>query len=213
MPVTIIERVLAYKYDELTDKAKERAVRDWVETCDDMVTDAVTEAIVEGLNEAGYLAKSKHVHWSLSHSQGDGVAWYLDSCTLFDYDKLILRLIGSEEKDMHIAVERYFSKYDRFDGYLRINHRYCGRHHHYNSMTVEHLELDKKHAFYKHVEEFVERVRQDIKGLSRRHETVGYDIIDSYHSPEAMLDNFGDDAVFNIGGQFLGRLIDLEVEK
>lgn len=210
MPVTIIERILAYKYDELTDRAKERAVQDWIATCDYMVTDAVTEAIVDGLNEAGYLAGYKHVHWSLSHSQGDGVAWYLNSCTLFDYDKLILRLIGSEEKDMQIAVKEYFTE---LDGYLRINHRYCGRYHHYNSMTVEHLELDKKHAFYKHVEEFVDRVRQDIKGLSRRHETIGYDIIDSYHSHKAMLDTLGDDAVFNIGGQFLGRLIDLEVEK
>lgn len=208
MPHTIIERVVAYEYDELTDKAKERAVREWAESCNDIATDAVTEAIVEGLNEAGYCAKSQHVRWSLSHSQGDGVAWYLNSCSLFNYDKLIERLIGADETDMHIAVEQYFAE---LDGYLRINHRYCGRYHYYNSMSVEYFELDEKHASYKHVEEFVDRVRQDVKDLSRRHETVGYDVIDSYHSHECMLDNLGDDAVFNIGGQFLGRLSDLEI--
>ena len=70
--------VTLYRYEELDERAQERALewarehRGW----QDWDTEDLTEQMKQDLEDRGYVVSGKHpISWSLSYSQGDGVCF------------------------------------------------------------------------------------------------------------------------------------------
>lgn len=73
MPETITKEYTVYTFDELSDKAKERALITHIEWIDnDWDTDIIDNFKLEGSKRGFEIAD---VRYTLAYSQGDGVAW------------------------------------------------------------------------------------------------------------------------------------------
>lgn len=97
-------QIKLYPYEELSDKAKDRALKDWNETNDDpFMQSHMINLLKEKLDERKikYDADSIDVRYSLSHSQGDG---FMFIGTLEDE-------LGNPIKITHDG--RYYHKYMR----------------------------------------------------------------------------------------------------
>lgn len=126
------EEVTYYKFDELSKKAKERAIQDWRDKghdFDDHDAKFLSDDFKEFLKEHGFDDDVK-VSWSLGHCQGDGVCFE-----------------GRLETERFLDQEG-FRKYKELAPYIYIkikngNHNYC----HWNSMDIE-MELDVQSPEY-----------------------------------------------------------------
>lgn len=146
-------------------------------------TECITENMQNVLEEKGY--EDMDLNWSLSHCQGDGVAFY---GTLFTTDlvKLAERLLSDKEyrRLKAIATGEDFS--------IEINQVGYGRYHHWNTMETY---LNDEHVFsdYPKVWELLQKleraVSNDIKDISRELEKQGYEQIAYYYSKESIEEN------------------------
>lgn len=177
--------IYVYQYDELTVSAKENARKWFAESLNEEFsyeTECITENMQNVLEEKGY--EGLDLHWSLSHCQGDGVAFYgrltteelvnLSERLLSDKDYQRLKLVGTLA-DFEIEISD-------------TNNRY----HHYNSMRVDIDDVQSLEDFPK-IWELIEKLKnaiaEDIRNISRELEKQGYEEIAYYYSKESIEEN------------------------
>lgn len=140
------------------------------------MTHVVTEYFNRELQALGYEPNERQgsagptVWWSLSYSQGDGMAW--DG--RLDTDKLVERLTKGVQKRL---VKKALEKGSIYCA--KVSH--SGSYYHWNSMTVE-LDLaddsgltDKERQAF---DAFVKDIDEDVKETSRRLEKEGYKLLE-----------------------------------
>lgn len=193
------EVVNLYKFEELSDKAKQNAIKHYRESMDwQIISESITEKFTEKLSAIGY--PTDDLEWSLSYSQGDGVAFYGE----VDMDKVINRL---EHKGYDLNYDLYRAINNKgLTITARIYRNSFGYHYsHYNTMEVEvdgdsievmveylYGDLDENEYIDKHDEiyDFLLKLKgyihNDIKDVSKELEKEGYSDIEYYSSDEAI---------------------------
>ncbi|WP_028987576.1 hypothetical protein [Thermicanus aegyptius] len=168
--------VKIFRYEELSEKAKNRArnlYREWGLNYEPQI---ITEYMEEVLNDLGY--GGVEVYWRLSHSQGDGVAFY---GKLNDPDKLLKRLLTEKEF-------RRWERISKASGVeIRIN-RIGSYYNHYNTMEVV-VDSDRLYQDdYPFVSIFLKKIEQkiqaDVKEVSKKLEEYGYKELEYQESDE-----------------------------
>lgn len=193
------EVVNLYKFEELSDEAKQNAIKHYRESMDwQIISESITEKFTEKLSAIGY--PTDDLEWSLSYSQGDGVAFYGE----VDMDKVINRL---EHKGYDLNYDLYRAINNKgLTITARIYRNSFGYHYsHYNTMEVEvdgdsievmveylYGDLDENEYIDKHDEiyDFLLKLKgcihNDIKDVSKELEKEGYSDIEYYSSDEAI---------------------------
>lgn len=137
------EQITAYRFDELTAEAQHKAIvklrqsREWQEEVNEQAIEMFREDAIEELK--GYGLPTDDFCFSLTHSQGDGVAFYGD---VTYSDDLIIML--EDGYTLSLAHARMIRKYVEAQGHLGIyitRNSYGYRYSHANTMNVE-LETD-----------------------------------------------------------------------
>lgn len=169
-----------YRYNELSDKAKEKARESFRALMDETFDHSViTEQFKYRLDELAL--PSEAIGWSLSHSQGDGVAFYgrVDTDNFFgvhpDYKKKYEKLFHEGQPEFSVTLTRnsWGTHYD-----------------HWNTMTVNidwegDDTTDEQNTLLEELErEFTEFVQT----TSRFLESAGYDMIDHMYSNERIVE-------------------------
>jgi len=133
------KQITLYYFDELNAEAQERALREykasdeWRDVSADFANDDIDEMIRESLHE--YCLPSDDVEYSLSHSQGDGVAFYgtVASCDIVEF---IGFLRQRKERDYQQKIIDAIEAGATFE--LNIKRNQFGRQYsHAHSMDVE----------------------------------------------------------------------------
>lgn len=193
--------VTVYKFDELDSGAKAIALDKLREIVYEMgiINEDIEEDYEEELKKLGY--PTKDIRWRLSHSQGDGMAFYgrLDR----DDIKKIARRI------MPATFIRKLEKVPGFDWNsldAKIYPNSYGSHYsHYNTMEVSfdtsdvereimyEIDDDKKadeaiKQLGKLIDELEWAVQEDVREVSKKLEKAGYDIIDKHTNDEKLED-------------------------
>lgn len=166
-----------FRYDELSQEAKERA-RKWCrEKGLNYEPQIITEMMESTLNDLGY--EGVEVFWRLSYSQGDGVAFY---GKLTNPDKLLKRLLS--EKD----IRRWKRISDVIGIDIRINRIGSHLYHHYKTMevVVDSNDLDQDmHPFIGiFLKKIEEKIQADVKSVSKKLENDGYKELEYQNSDE-----------------------------
>lgn len=104
--VTITKKINLYEYNELSEKAKERAKQDFLETRCELDGDMFTEIAMEIVGNYFQFTDGLEIQYSLASCQGDGVNIY---------GKFNLQNVE--------GLEWLKSKVDSFE--LKQNYRYC----------------------------------------------------------------------------------------
>jgi hypothetical protein len=189
--VPTIRQVTVYKFDELSPRAKKKAIEKAQGYLNENIdTDFITNDFKEALKEYGL--PHKDIRWRLSNSQGDGVAFYgrIDLEAYIVKNKLkqkfsgIASLIDAGEVDIVIEKHRGFHMYD-----------------HHNTMVVgmDASGVTKKQSEL--LDELTEDIKERIKDVSRHFEKSGYALIESETSEEAAKDFIeGNDYEFDVNG-------------
>jgi len=189
--------VFVYQYDELTVSAKDNAVKWFQEILNEEFTEEsenITQDLTGTLENKGY--EGMDVHWSLSHSQGDGVAFYgrlttdelvnLSERLLSNNEYQRLKLVG-ELADFEIEISS-------------TNHHY----NHYNTMRVDLDDMQSLEDFpkiWELLQKLKEAIHNDIRGISRELEEQGYKQIDYYYSKEYAIDSIkANEYEFDVNG-------------
>jgi hypothetical protein len=162
-------KIEIYEIDELEGSAKEHALAKERELTRDDIVEVLLEYFQEKVQEAGY--PTEDIRYSLSNCQGDGVAFY--SGKLFDCTTVLKRL---ELIPQDYAGVTYYAQI------INMNLR-C---HHYNSMIFEPSDCD---GVYSWKDEWIEKVKEDIKSLSIDLEREGYSIIERAETEEKMVES------------------------
>ena len=124
MPVT--KTVTLYRYDELSDKAKKKAIDSLTQSYDNAFDGRqLQEYLEERLVDLGF--GDCELHYSLSHCQGDGVAFY----GTVDLDNLRTDMKECGVEDSLNTLDEYDAEVEYFIEDRRIHY------HHYNSMRLE----------------------------------------------------------------------------
>lgn len=119
-------KIKLYSFEELNEKAKKTAIENW-RLNDDLYHEGemLSEIFKQRLSDLGY--EDMSVEFSLSYSQGDGVAFYGE---VSDVDKLAKRLLNEKDYKLFNAWgEELDISFDIAD----INPRYS----HSNTMSLE----------------------------------------------------------------------------
>jgi hypothetical protein len=131
MPEIITKEITVYDYDELSDKAKEKALEWFARSSDD---DYWSECIIDSAKEEGkqYGFDIDDIRWSGFCSQGDGASWtgyvklskFLDACIgpehpLFASAQIYGYLVADGWVDPLVEVSRYGYHYSH-SGTMRI---------------------------------------------------------------------------------------------
>jgi hypothetical protein len=189
-----------YKFEELSPQAQETAVNKWRESMDwGFESEQISEDFKYKLEELGY--PTDDIGWSLSYSQGDGVAFY----GYVDMDIVARRLLEGKDLELYNRLVE-----ENLTVSARIYRNSFGHHYsHWNTMEVEmdgdstdtmitylyesngeeltREEWDDKEreleAFITHLEEVISI---DIKTVSRELESLGYKQIEYIESDEAI---------------------------
>lgn len=199
MPIEVTVKL--YKFNELDDKAKEKA-RDWFrESWDSHDSDDISLAIREhisihhGLESEGYEPgtleaedndkQSLKIWWSLSSCQGDGVAFE---------GRFSMDALAKKQPEVRKLVRRL----KRFDASYSVQIKHFGHYYHWNSMEVE-AELydvrslrEESDAHYQArrekaadlVEDLRKTVHELLKDISRDAAKAGYQEIEYKQSNE-----------------------------
>lgn len=199
MPIKIVKTIEAFEFDELNRKAKEKVLHDFQESMWDFYAEEISQAFEWRLNEAGYDVSTRDIRWSLSHSQGDGVAWYTDK---FDIYKLVQNLIEDESVRKEVLNWREDVRWWDNGNRLSIERRHIGNYNHYNTMYVK--------CGSESLNWFAELVEADIKRLSKEFEKLGYDMIDQFNSEDYFKENMNDIHYYDSKGNFVGYKYDFD---
>lgn len=104
--VTITKKINLYEYNELSEKAKERAKQDFLETRCELDGDMFTEIAMEIVGNYFQFTDGLEIQYSLASCQGDGVNIY-----------------GKFDLQNVEGMEWLKSEVDSFE--LKQNYRYC----------------------------------------------------------------------------------------
>lgn len=184
--------ITVYKFDELSPKAKKRALEEWQRLSDEHFdASSLTESFAYRLEELG-LPHDK-IGWRLSSSQGDGVAFYgkidleehLKKNSLVKKYQVLAGLIDGGDLAVKIEKNRSLHMYD-----------------HYNTMDLEmDISRDLSPAEEKKVKELEEEIQEQIVAVSRQLEKVGYDEIEYQNSDEYLTESIeANDLEFDVSG-------------
>jgi hypothetical protein len=178
-----MQTLVVYRYGELSQQAKERAIEWYRESELPNATYDVAEVAwvfrkeLEGL---GY--PTEQVYFNLNNCQGDGMAFY-GFCSV---EKLAGRLLsGHRLRSLH----HFLSQQTDID--VEITRNYFGEHYsHWNTMSVDltwHAYAFTPTSYqvetFSHFEWLI---KEDVRETSRRLEQKGYDILDGYSSDESI---------------------------
>lgn len=202
--ITTITKV--YKFNELTPEQKDLAIEKWRKGIDwSYESQSISEDFKYDLGELNY--PTEDLEWSLSHCQGDGVAFY-GKIGFEDMNAIVNRLEGEEGCDIDIELYNDLSIND-FLIYGKIYRNSYGYHYsHYNTMIfeLEHDDIDtiveKLFALeygqkgfdekYQLIEKLFENIEQsvqdDIKNVSKKLEKQGYSQIEYVESDIAIIE-------------------------
>ena len=180
-----------YEFKELESDAKEKARHNFLERIGwDLATDDVREYYRERLRELHL--PNEEVYFSLSYSQGDGMAFYGDIYSIGD----VMKASGewtNEEVDKMLDIEE---KAEVTFSIKSNSHRY----HNWATMTlvaVPSYEGELTEDEMKFFHRVVEWLRQYIVNVSKKLEKEGYNILD-----DASSDGFIQDFCENNGWMF-----------
>lgn len=193
-----MREIKVYLFEELSEEAKKYAVERYRSNhgeylFDDWDARNLTEFFKGYVSEKfGYL--DKEFYWSLSYSQGDGVRFEGKM-----YDDEILRVAKRLLDDEDFKLLDEYMGNNTVRGMIQgtSNHYY-----HYNTMSVE-LESDLSNFYDEEIEELgidifnrlegivellEDYILEDIKGISKELEKLGYDEIESHNTDEYIID-------------------------
>ncbi len=174
-----------YQFEELDDKAKERA-RDWYREDMDL-SDSLRELFEHDVGEAGY--PTEKIEWSLGYCQGDGMAFY-GRLTEEDLVRVAERLY-TQDSDMLKRVRSIAANIS-----VTVCRNGSGRHYsHYNCMTIEILNevpmephqfllFEAAGDYNIFIDDLENDIQADVKELSKKLEKMGYDEIEYQRSAE-----------------------------
>ncbi len=193
-----IEQVEIYQYDELTVSAKENARKWFEESLNEEFsheTECITQDLTSALEEKGY--EGLEVNWSLSHCQGDGVAFY---GTLYTSEVLqIAKRLLSEKEYNRLEI---ISQCE--DIVFEINNSGWGRYHHWNTMSVELIDVcywEDYPKVWELLKKLERAIAEDIREVSKELERKGYEQIEYYFSKEYAEDEIrANDYEFDVNG-------------
>lgn len=191
------ETVNVYQFSELSEEAKDRAINSFRESMDwSYESEVITEDFEYELGKLGL--PTDDIEWRLSHSQGDGVAFYGN----VDMGVVARRLLEGESLKLYKLIEAH----DLTISAKLYRNSYGTFYSHYNTMNVE-MDTDDIHTIVEDIydiesdsEDFQEKyeivenliseleeiISDDIKDVSMELERRGYDAIDYYNSDEAI---------------------------
>ena len=163
-----------FKFDDLTPEVQKKVLDKHRNFDSDFLQTELNERFHEMLTDKGY--PNFKVWWSLSSSQGDGVA-FEGRLSSADAQTLAKRL-GSDDE----LVEQLYE----------INVIHTSRYFHEKSMSVEvqlsdYTEVSDEER--KKVSELEAKVLEDISSLSKELATEGYSIIEHSQSDETIKEN------------------------
>jgi len=169
--------ITIYKFNELSESAKETA-RSWWKESMDIEFDGITESIQFKLEELGL--PTEDVQWRLSCCQGDGVAFYgsldVEEYLVKNKIKSKFRKLFDADKDLLIDNVEIYSNNSHYN--------------HYNTMTVSYNEAlyngYENSSREQALEDFTDHLQEHIKDLSRDFEKEGYEEIERITSNEAV---------------------------
>ena len=153
-----------YTFDELSPKAKERAITKYRESgaaWDSSDTEMLRETFVDQLDEKGL--PSEDVRWRLSYSQGDGVAFY-----------------GQFDLEKYLRVNKLKSKFpalSKVADNIEANIEKVGPHmyDHWNTMRVYFTpQVDLTDRQQTELDSLEDAIKDQIKAVSRELEKLGY---------------------------------------
>lgn len=193
-----------YSFDELSESAKRIAIENWRARGDFQIeTMQINERFREILDEKGY--PIDNIEWSLSFSQGDGVAFY----GWVDMKKVAERLLDGRRLELFNSIQNEMLTLD----VNIIRNSFGYRYSHWNTMRIEidgddidtmieHLypNLDEEEYTdtrcykYKEIEELIEHLEKaittDVQLTSKDLERSGYEEIEYYNSDEYISEEF-----------------------
>lgn len=177
MPRTV--EVTLFDINELSEEAKARAIntireRDYF----GVLPEHITERFAEVLTEHGL--PTDDVEWRLSHSQGDGVAFY-GSMDGDDIKKLLEKVLGDSKR---IFI-------DHFELSAEIVRNAYGNHYsHYNTMQVF-MERGKEYTTQntKLAGKMIwDTIAETVVSVSRQLEKIGYEMVEANQTDEYIVE-------------------------
>jgi len=191
-------KMKVYTFSELGDCAREKAVADAWHWLDNDHTDEVREEFDHLLHEAGL--PREDVRFRLNHCQGDGVAFYdaMDPEHFFSQHpqwraehKRLFDDNGDFMFNIEIMKSESFHMYDHHNTmYLHID-SHQGHFDHLSKIADQFGSIEEANAesaIDTALEEFEIFLITYIRDISRKLESVGYDIVDGYQSDEYIVD-------------------------
>lgn len=164
--------VTRYRFSELSDEAKEKAIENEIERLyqldtSDEITDCLTDELSQKLSGGKEIPNDLSLSWDLSWAQGSGLS--------FDgrLEKVRAPLLTWPEKASYAL-------------FIRTDNRYC----HAYTVTPELYDIEGEE-----VEEGLSIFRDQYLKVCRELEEIGYDIIESLCSREAALDNLSNGSI------------------
>lgn len=171
--------VRRWKFLELSEEAQEVAIENYTRVLDEtldseMVNDILEDALI---SELGAMPKDLLIEFSLSYSQGDGVAFY------GNIEKEEAPLLTWGEDIKKLALERT---------------SLSGFYSHYNTFAVEAYNEDEEEIPFDRFNEDLTTITEQLRDISKRLEKVGYEFIGENcgveHAAECLIEE--DAAVF-----------------
>lgn len=179
-----------YSFDELSPMAKDRAITNYRHSgaaFDQDDTEMLAETFRDQLKEKGL--PSDDVRWRLSHSQGDGVAFYgnVDLKEYLRANKLKSQFpaLSRVADDIGANIEKTTSHYD-----------------HYNTMRVYfEPQIDLTDRQQAELDKLEKLIGEDIKAVSRELEKAGYAEIEYREGDEQIAETLREnDYSFDVDG-------------
>lgn len=149
-----------FKFDELAPKVQDKILEYYRSSMIEINNEQLYDVFKEKLSELGY--PTGDIRWSLSYSQGDGMAFY---GKVPDPFALAKRLFSADKfadikwDDIKIDISQYNIRY-----------------HHYNSMDIS-IESYSDSMPREFAEEFHELVIRDVRKTSKELEKFGYEFL------------------------------------
>ncbi len=181
MPEERVTTTTVYTYDELDDSAKDRA-REIIGTWNaEWEGENLSDWFANYLNEQGF--PSDKIEYSLSYSQGDGVAFYGS----IDLDKWLT----ANSRKTYYRTLRNYNPWARIDGNSWSNH-----YSHAYTMNVT-VESDYDYSTNPKVGENQERLlaelcdelEESVRDMSHKLNILGYEAFEYCYSDEAVREN------------------------
>ena len=191
-----------YEFNELEDKVQAQLIVQEKTTLLELLEmDSYEDFAHEKIKEAGFGSDVDKLEYSLSYSQGDGVAFY---GTVYEDETAVLFDEFLQEKNISITEE--FAQFIKDNTYFKITRNHWGHHYsHWGTMDIEvqndyFLEEIEEFTEFKTAEEGHEKVdsllnefsvflKKKVQELSHELEALGYEYIEEQTSEDIALEN------------------------